>query len=256
MKIRKSSIVVASFTLLIMGAGSYHMYSSNNNYVVTPNVVEAGLSGDASSISSNTQVQSVLLKTFTEKIHSSLPEYTFRVYGHEDNQRVGNYCVSKILIVKPGDNEEIIQEITFSDTFTPDKRNFGIHIEDLNFDGYKDLRIQEFLPAGPNIPYFYWTFDLEQKKYVPNHELEMILSPIVDHKNKMITSKTRSSASTYEKSFYQYIDGHITQIKMIQMQIDPQNQVTHITVKELKNGTMVEIKYDKPFPMVSFEEIE
>ena len=65
----------------------------------------------------------------------------------------------------------------------------GLYIEDLNFDGYKDLRLQKGTPAGPNIPYLYWIYDPSQ-----NEELEIILALKVDYENKRIISYTRGSA--------------------------------------------------------------
>lgn len=245
-------MVMLSISILTIYFSGCSIQSSNTPSQFQP---AATTSVTSSKEASKPQISSTLLKTFSSQIHPSLPEYQFKLYGYRNDQRDG-YSVTKILILKPGDQEEIIQELAFPDTYTPDKTNFCFYIEDLNFDGYKDLRIQEFLPAGPNVPYLYWTYDSTQKKYIPDKELSRISSPIIDHKNKMIISYTRSDGATHEKNYYQYIDGHITQTKMVEMKADPQNQVAHVTIKELKNGSITVTKFDKPYPIKGFEEVE
>src|SRR5689334_2824653 len=44
-------------------------------------------------------------------------------------------------------------------TASPPEDVENLSIVDVNFDGYKDIMLMEFLPSGPNIPYLYWIFN-------------------------------------------------------------------------------------------------
>ena len=179
-----------------------------------------------------------------DKIHSSIPEYLFTVYGEKKSI---NYSANKILISKTGGKEDVVQEITFDKTDTPDKERLGFQIEDMNFDGYKDIRIQQFLPAALNIPYYCWLWDEKTSKYVESKELEEITSPEFDSENKIIKSFARASATTNYERIYKYVDGKPTLFRETERIGDTNKNVWHVTVKELKDNEMkVMNKYDEP----------
>jgi hypothetical protein len=67
-------------------------------------------------------------------------------------------------------------------------------VEDMNFDGWPDLRIARFLPAAPNTPYAAWLFDPTTRNLFFNHDLSNIASPEFDGRNRRVTSTTRDSA--------------------------------------------------------------
>lgn len=184
----------------------------------------------------------IVLK-FRDRIHPSMPEYTFAVYGRKEDY---GYSANKIVIFNA--NGDVIQQITFDKTETADGERLGFYIEDMNFDGYKDLRIQQFLPAGPNIPYYYWLWDKNTSRYVRNKELEEITSPEFDDKDKVIKSTVRDSASTYYERVYKYIDGKPTLFRETERVADMDKKIWHVTVRELKGSEMKVIsKYNEPF---------
>lgn len=178
-----------------------------------------------------------------DRIHPSLPEYTFKVYGQKKDTM---YSASKIEIYNEAKNEEKLQELVFKNTSTPDGTQLGIVIEDMNFDGYKDIRIQQFLPASPNVPYYYWLWDKESSKFIKNNDLEKITSPIFDSESKSIKSNVRAEVSTYYNYEYKYIDNKLTLIRETERIADPEKKVWHITIKELIENEMKVIKkYDE-----------
>lgn len=178
---------------------------------------------------------------FKDKIHPSLPEYTFKVYGQKKDKM---YSASKIEIYN--EVEKKVQELTFSATSTPDSTQLGIVIEDMNFDGYKDIRIQQFLPAAANVPYYYWLWDKETSKYVKNTDLEKITSPLFDAENKLIKSNVKENADTYYDYEYKYIGNKITLIRETERIADPEKNIWHVTIKELVENEMKVIKkYDE-----------
>ncbi|MNP18410.1 hypothetical protein D3C76_1108930 [compost metagenome] len=177
-------------------------------------------------------------------IHPALPQFLFKVYGVEQD---GTYAANKIFVYLSGNEDGKVQEIHFIETQTPDKENLGVVIEDMNFDGYQDIRIQQSMPASPNIPYYYWLWDEDSTRFVPNTSLEIITSPEFDQKNKWIKSDVRGNAATYYEDIYKYIDEIPMLVKETEEMIDEVNNVVHITVMEFSNNEMkITEQYDKP----------
>lgn len=178
-----------------------------------------------------------------EKINPSMAEFTFSVYGKKNEDM---YSANKIIIKKSQD-KSIIQELDFDFTETPDIEKLGIEIEDMNFDGYKDIRIQQALPAGPNIPYYYWLWDKASTKYIRNQELEEITSPEFNSANKTIISSVRENAFTYYDRTYKYNDGIPTLMLEIERVGDGDKKAWNITVRELNGKEMKVVKeYTEP----------
>lgn len=128
-----------------------------------------------------------------------------------------------------GDIEKVFQELSFEETNTLDNQSFGFVIEDMNFDGYPDIRIQEDTPAAPNIPYYCWLWDVNSSQYVRNYDLEMITSPEFDSEKQMITSFGRASAAEHYWSIYKYIEGVPTLIKNTTETIDLDNKISALS---------------------------
>ena len=178
-----------------------------------------------------------------DKIHPSFPEYTFKVYGQKKDNL---YSANKIEVYNEVENKEKLQELVFSDTSTPDGNQLGIVIEDMNFDGYKDIRIQQFLPATGNVPYYYWLWDKETSKFIKNNDLEKITSPVFDSESKSIKSNVKENAGTYYDYEYKYVDSNPTLIKETERIADLEKNVWHVTIKELIEKEMKVIKkYDE-----------
>ncbi|MGD8386265.1 MAG: hypothetical protein PVG49_03955 [Desulfobacteraceae bacterium] len=96
-----------------------------------------------------------VLREVPAKVHPDLPEFRFVLQGSVDGalatiERITVYVVSK---------REPAQVITVGGATTSDVKDAGFFLEDMNFDGYVDFRVQAFVPAGPNTPYLYWLYD-------------------------------------------------------------------------------------------------
>jgi len=113
-------------------------------------------------------------------------------------------------------------------------------IEDVNFDGVNDIRLLQFLPAAPNLPYYYWTYDSKTQKFVRQKSLEDITSPEFDHKRKLIFSFWRDGCCNHGLSTYKYINGKPILIEESEVKTDDNNNIT--TIKRLVNGKMKLIK--------------
>lgn len=186
-----------------------------------------------------------IVVSIKEKIHSSLPEYTFNIYGQKKEQL---FSANRIIVKH---NKDVtVQEIAFEETETPDAEKLGLIIEDINFDGFKDIRIQQFLPAGSNIPYYYWLWDKEAAQYIQNKELEEITSPEIDLEHETIKSTARSNAFTYIEREYKFLEGVLTLVKETEKVANPDKNIWNITVRELKGKELKVTKtYSEPFKM-------
>lgn len=156
------------------------------------------------------------------------------------------YQTTKITIANTKSGT-VIQEIIPSDyTFLNDdpscfSDDLGFVVEDMNFDGYADIRIVKFIPAAPNIPYICWVWDKKIGQYVYDTQLSAITSLEVDYENKLIHNFGRASVSEHFEEYYSYINGTLLLVKEVRTgfldESDP-NQGYSITY-ELIDGQWV-----------------
>lgn len=193
--------------------------------------------------------QDFFTKTIRQQIGNT--DYIFELLAYKDKDR-SQYQTSKITL-KNAESGTVIQEITPSEyTYFKDNpsyfdRGLGFVIEDMNFDGYADIRIVEFLPAGPNIPYTCWVWDNKINQYVFHPALSAITSLEIDYDNKLIYNFGRSSASEHFETYYGYINGELLQVKEVRTgfldETDP-NQGYSIT-HELIDGQWIITQKEK-----------
>ncbi|MRN52658.1 XAC2610-related protein [Paenibacillus monticola] len=180
-------------------------------------------------------VPSKAVYSTSSRINDSLPEFTFTVYGVKKEPLSS---ANQIVITNKEASGEIIQELPFNETSTSDTETFGFIMEDMNFDGYLDIRIQADTPAAPNIPYDCWLWDANNSKFIRNSYLEEIQSPEFDTQKQIITSIGRSSASEHFWEEYKYIDGIPTLMKRTEEEINQPQKIIHTVVWELVNGEL------------------
>lgn len=63
----------------------------------------------------------------------------------------------------------------------------GFELIDLNFDGWRDMRLIAFVPAGPNLPYLTWLWDPAAERFVRTETLDEIANatPLPDRQEIM-----------------------------------------------------------------------
>ena len=136
-------------------------------------------------------------------INPALPQFEFRLVGHIDNAS-GVHVLDRIEVTREGETKPF-QTISPVNSSLPNSvANYGFEVTDLNFDGYLDLRVISFLPAGPNTPYENWLWSVSKGKFVANPALDKITSPQFDADAQEITSHWRSSAAEQGTDVYAY----------------------------------------------------
>jgi hypothetical protein len=146
----------------------------------------------------------------------------------------GGKTVQKIETADFNDGEDAS---TYNDD--PDER---ILFEDLNFDGWDDMRIVRYIGAGANIPYIVWLWDTGKKQFVYDEALSELVNIQADKDAKTIKSGGRYSAAEYGENDYKYIDGKLTLFKSVvctYLDGEDEGMVEEVT-SELKNGEMAE----------------
>jgi hypothetical protein len=90
--------------------------------------------------------------------------------------------------------------------FTPD-------LIDANFDGWPDLSLAMFLPAGPNIPHQTWLYDVATGRFVDAPAgLQDISSAEFDPVHRIVYSYWRASCCEHGVSTYRWTDGDLKEI--------------------------------------------
>lgn len=136
-------------------------------------------------------------------INPSLPSFDFSLVWHRDASSKTRR-LDRINVRRSGESEpfQTLEPIT-SDL--PLKiANNGFEALDLNFDGYLDIRVIQFAPAGPNTPYQNWLWSPTAGKFVANPALDKITSPQFDADDQEIISHWRASAAEQGSDIYAY----------------------------------------------------
>ena len=137
---------------------------------------------------------------FTElkaKLTPDGPDYTFRVLGDPGD---GAFSAYGIHVIAPDGEEQMLDE--FDSLLPSGSEADALYVEDVNFDGYADLRVMEYLPGGANVPYFFWLYDPATSQFKRANAYEVVMSPEVDLVNKELISRQRVSASEYVTEYF------------------------------------------------------
>jgi hypothetical protein len=95
------------------------------------------------------------------------------------------------------------------------ERTAELELEDLNFDGLLDLKIQTYLPEQTkgDIAYLYYLYHQIQKKYIRNAELEELEVLSFDAKNKLIEKNYADGSGNESTHTYKWMDGKFYLVK-------------------------------------------
>jgi hypothetical protein len=175
------------------------------------------------------------LRELTARIHPDLPVGRFELKGGAD----GPVTVIREIEFYWEDENQPAQVISTGGARTLEPRGRGFVLEDMNFDGYTDFRVQAFVPAGPDIPYLYWLFDPKTGRFEGNRNLEEIASPVFDPEKRVIRSVNRNGAAVHVSRTYRFVDGVPRLFRVEETRIDSEEGVQEVRVQELEGGQWV-----------------
>ncbi|SHE58347.1 XAC2610-related protein [Pedobacter caeni] len=108
----------------------------------------------------------------------------------------------------------LIQSIRGFDEYVYDRTAEAV-LEDLNFDGVLDLKIQTYLPdqTKGDISYLYFLYHPGQKKYIRNAELEELGVLDFDAKNKHVLKNYADGSGNESTHTYKWLDNKLYLVK-------------------------------------------
>jgi uncharacterized protein len=143
--------------------------------------------------------------SFQAPIHPDVEPWQFDLIGIKDGDTAH---IQKITISNQDGQllqtfviENVSEMLKETETLWLDSGE-GFKIEDVNFDGYQDIRLMEFLPAGANVPYLYWLYQVEQKQFVFNQQYSQLSHLTLDSDKKQVVSQYRMNAVEHGTDYY------------------------------------------------------
>ena len=142
---------------------------------------------------------------FTEvqaQVAPDSPLTTFRVLGDKERK---TFSAFGIHVIAPDGSEHMLDQ--FDATFPDNSEADVLLIEDLNFDGYADLRMARYMFGGANVPYLVWLYNPATSQFESSEALQSLVSLEVDSQNKELVSRRKVSAKEFTVSFYRIESG-------------------------------------------------
>jgi hypothetical protein len=109
-------------------------------------------------------------------------------------------------------------------------------VDDVNFDGREDLRLLQFLPAAPNLPYYFWTYSPVLHRFARAPLLEEITSPDFDPVHRLITSFWRSGCCDHGLNIYRYVHGKPVLVEVSEVRRDADDDSKFVTTLRRRIG--------------------
>ncbi len=151
--------------------------------------------------------------------------------------------VTQVALTRDGDAAPF-QVLVLNAQPAIDPETVGILFIDLNLDGFRDLAVMEFLPAGANVPYLYYLYDPETRLYARHPALDAITSPEILKTQERIRSNWRSGAAEGGEDLWAWKDGEPILVERIKRRW---TQAGHCTAAHyrLKNGKLRQYRKSK-----------
>ena len=167
-----------------------------------------------------------LIITTTARIHQDMPEFTFhRIIGDFLSERPPtnswdfDEVPRHITIIIEDENGNIIQEINefwqggFAEWMLAEGEEFGIQLDDLNFDGYLDMWLITAINPGSmrGSLALYWLWDADIGQFVKNEQLSKITDMAGIYTNQetrqIEVSSRGSGAGPWHTAYYEHLGG-------------------------------------------------
>lgn len=156
-----------------------------------------------------------------------LNTFNFKLEGEVSEDKMKTVTAIAILNKKNG---ALFQNLTGFEAIV--QENEQVILGDLNFDGYADIRLLQYLPEDANVPFFYWLYNPKTKQYQRNTTLEIVRSPSIDKENSLILSQWVDGDSIQGTDYYQYSgNSNITLVKQEVKEITDEESYV-LTVKQ------------------------
>jgi len=153
-----------------------------------------------------------------KRLHESMPEYRFVATGLVQGTDEWMFGYVMGLDVYDENGKSILSadfsetsddgEVTGYHVYNEMMDTMGLHVTDVNFDGYRDVIIlNTFSGAHANTWYDCWLWDAETESFVKSESFSEICNPALDAEKKCIYSTGGSGAAFWGGRIYRFMDG-------------------------------------------------
>lgn len=98
-----------------------------------------------------------------------------------------------------------VQPHPFTNKFMTE--NKAMVVQDLNFDGFPDLRIMQSIGTNGNPTFVIWTYNTSLQQFVFQAEVAGLISPRADNQNKLLVSEERVDGKITLTTAYTFVGG-------------------------------------------------
>ena len=160
--------------------------------------------------------------TVTQKgrLREDMPEFTFRLDAYWDLQGDG-YALQSLEICE---GDTVLQTISIPELTLFGQTNIydsmedtlGFELEDVNFDGYLDIRQYDTSNGNYRQEWIYLVWNPDEYKFERDARLNQISLATFDQEEQLIYGMERGGAVYHYYSTYQYIDGEPVKIRYVE----------------------------------------
>ena len=183
----------------------------------------------------------------TERLREDMPPFVFTLeYTQELHEGMyadeGGFFYIHSIIIARADNGAEVQQISLNppaETFADEDYGFGLVLEDMNFDGFMDIRVMQFVSAGTHIPYHCWLWDAATHRFEYSEALSAISSPMFDADRRQVLGFETGGPAEYIFTTYMFRDAELVLVGRTTTGYDYEGGTAIVTIEELIDGEMV-----------------
>ncbi len=155
--------------------------------------------------------KSYFITTVRAALKEGMEEFTFDIDAAL-HRETSAYMVRSITVSQNGQVRQVISipELTcFGQTAVYFRENMGLVLEDVNFDGYKDIRLFDTQNGAYGERWIYLVWDPGTGRFEHDPGLSDISLAVFDQEEKCIRGTVRGSAIRHYYDTYKYIGGEV-----------------------------------------------
>lgn len=224
---RQSNLIISIIMLAIVPVSSRHIKAIC--YVKT--AAQGPVQNQTSEVAEDVRNGA----NFTFKIHPGFPTYRFHLVGNRESNTIDRIEVSK------GNDTTIIQVLKDFEMEPPYRGARYFQREDINFDGYVDIKLMNWWGATGNSGYNYWLFDPRKGRFVFHQELSDLSNPTPNYKTKRIKTHHGGgmAGNIYDDATYVFENGRLVSIREETQDWVKDKKHFLRVIRERRNGKMV-----------------
>jgi hypothetical protein len=181
------------------------------------------------------------------KIHPTLPAMEFRLVWQQPTESTNDRTVQKIEVWRQGDAKPTqILDARMDETPAEGQTDF-FSAQDINFDGYQDIKLQIMWGATGNRIFDFYVYHPATQQFVFSPAISQLSNPLplADKQELEVFWNGGMAGEIYSKDRYKIKGEVVTLVYSEHQNWDPEQQVLIKVIKVRKNDTLVTIKKER-----------